>query len=88
MPAWTWLVTVILLVLGTGVWIGWDIYVATNQIPGDTISEIVLHWTRRYPTVILLIGYLMGHLLWPQYVKDDPKPKAQVEQEVPDESKE
>lgn len=52
MPSWTWLVTIILLLTGTIIWVGWDIVVATNNIQGDTISEIILYYTRRYPTII------------------------------------
>jgi uncharacterized membrane protein len=46
--------------------IGWDIVVAVNKIPGDTISEIVLGYARSSPIIPFAFGVLMGHLFWPQ----------------------
>jgi hypothetical protein len=44
----------------------WDIYVATNPIPGDTISEITLNFARHHPVIPLIIGIIVGHLFWSQ----------------------
>jgi hypothetical protein len=46
--------------------VGWDIHVAWNAKPGDTISEMVLFFVMKHPTIPFLVGYIMGHLFWPQ----------------------
>jgi hypothetical protein len=45
--------------------IGWDLYVATNMVKGDTISEVVLGWSRKVWTLPLIVGIACGHLFWP-----------------------
>jgi hypothetical protein len=45
--------------------ITWDIYVAVNAVPGDTISEITLATARRIVFLPLSVGVVSGHLLWP-----------------------
>ena len=55
------------LLVGVGaLLVGWDIYVASNSINGDTISEITLAFARKHPVVPFALGVLMGHLLWSQ----------------------
>jgi len=44
--------------------IAWDVFVAVNDVPGDTISEIVLSWTGRFCVVPFAAGVLMGHIFW------------------------
>lgn len=46
--------------------VAWDVFVAWNPIPGDTISEMTLAFVSQNPSVPFLIGYIMGHLFWPQ----------------------
>jgi hypothetical protein len=57
--------------------IAWDVVVATNRTPGDTISEVTLGFASRYPIagfgIGLVIGIIFGHLLWPQYPADPTK---------------
>lgn len=31
-----------------------------------TISRIVLSWATRWPVVVLALGIVLGHVLWPQ----------------------
>lgn len=45
-----------------------DIYWATDGVEGDTISEVILKYARKYTVIPFLFGVLMGHLLWPQFV--------------------
>lgn len=53
--------------------IGWDIYVFLNDTEGDTISEITLSFTQKHTGMLVAIvwslGFLMGHLFWPQRIK-------------------
>jgi hypothetical protein len=49
--------------------IAWDIYVYTSPDTRDTISEVVLGFSRDHPVVGVVFGILLGHLLWPQRVK-------------------
>lgn len=44
----------------------WDVAVAVNSVPGDTISEITLATAYRHPVVPFAIGIVCGHLFWPQ----------------------
>ena len=59
-------VTILLLVLGVAVWIGWDIVAAMNATAGDTISEVMLGWAKHSPIVPFTLGVVVGHLFWPQ----------------------
>jgi len=60
------LVTVIVMVVAVIVLIVWDIVVAVNPTPGDTISEITLNFARNHPVVPFIVGIVCGHLFWPQ----------------------
>ncbi len=55
------LVTIVLVA------IVWDIVVAVNRTPGDTISELTLSWAHEHPVLPFCIGIVVGHLFWPQY---------------------
>lgn len=52
--------------------IGWDIYVALDKVPDNTISEIVLAFNVKHLAAVfvigLLSGFIGGHLFWPQRV--------------------
>lgn len=58
-----------LIVVSLGL-IGADFYWATNSVPADTISEVILFYARKYTAIPFLFGVLFGHLLWPQFVKE------------------
>jgi hypothetical protein len=58
--------TVWILIAITIVLIVWDIWVAVEPTDGDTISEVVLGWARRTPALPFAVGFLCGHLFWPQ----------------------
>lgn len=60
------IVTKVLMLSIAIVLIGWDIYVAANDIPGDTISELTLSWAFMHPVIPFAVGVLCGHLFWPQ----------------------
>lgn len=62
---WAKRVTVGLLIAVIAALIGWDIYVASNGVRGDTISEITLAFSRKVITLPLALGVVVGHLLWP-----------------------
>lgn len=51
----------------------YDTLVAVNKTPGDTISEITLHWAVRQPISVFCLGaalgIVLGHLFWPQFLK-------------------
>ncbi len=51
--------------------IGWDFYAAFGTPgAGDTVSEVVLGAARKHPVIPLIVGIVLGHLLWPQEVKE------------------
>lgn len=57
--------TLFIIAIGAVVWIGWDIIVAINDTPGDTISEIVLEFSIKWWILPWAFGVLIGHLFWP-----------------------
>lgn len=64
-------VTRLILLVCIGVCVIWDVFVAWNPIPNDTISETTLLFVMKNPTVSFLVGYICGHLFWSQKVKED-----------------
>lgn len=62
-------ITISVMLLGIIAWIGWDIYVATNSIRGDTISEITLGVSYSWSIIPFMGGVLVGHLWWPSTVR-------------------
>lgn len=45
--------------------VAWDIYVAIEPTPRDTISKIALDSVTKHPSIAVLIAIVMGHLFWP-----------------------
>ena len=41
-----------------------DVWMAANGTPGDTISEVVRSWAARHPVIPFAAGVLMGHFFW------------------------
>ena len=64
--SWTWWFTLVTMGVVTVALIGWDIYVATNTLEGDTISEIMLLFAQKRMIVPMFFGVLMGHWFWPR----------------------
>lgn len=62
-------VTIGILIVAAAVLIAWDVYVAANPTPGDTISEITLGFAMRHPVLPFVVGVVCGHLFWPQRPK-------------------
>lgn len=58
-------ITTAIILITTGGLIAWDIFVAIEPTPHDTISEVVLSYLRRHPFIPLAMGVLVGHLSWP-----------------------
>lgn len=58
--------TIVVLAVTAAVLVGWDVYVATNDEPGDTISELVYAWSTDHLLVPVAFGVLVGHFFWPQ----------------------
>ena len=58
--------TKIIMATCAGILIGWDVYVAVNGVPGDTISELTLGWAQNHPIIPMAVGVVCGHLFWPQ----------------------
>lgn len=52
--------------------VAWDVFVASNGEPGDTISELALTALLEHPLAFMGVygglAYTLGHLTWPQYV--------------------
>lgn len=59
-------ITIGVLAACAAVLIGWDIWVAVNDTPGDTISELALAFAGKHPILPFAVGVIVGHLFWPQ----------------------
>jgi hypothetical protein len=48
--------------------VGWDIYVVGWGAPDaqDSISRSILQIFHKVPTANLVVGFVLGHLFWPQ----------------------
>ncbi len=42
--------------------IAWDIYTFINDIPGDTVTEVVSRVFRDFPALATALGIVLGHL--------------------------
>lgn len=60
----TYKITFGLLVVVAVALIAWDFVVATNQVKGDTISEILQHFAYKHPFIPFGFGVLAGHFFW------------------------
>lgn len=48
-----------------------DIFAAIAPEHCNTISCNVLEWSRTFPPLVFVAGFLCGHLMWPQKVMID-----------------
>lgn len=68
-------ITVAILLLTLVLLVAWDIIAATNEVQGDTISEILLEAGLRHPFVMFVaglgFGVVLGHLFWMQRVDEN-----------------
>jgi len=58
-------ITIILILIVAAVLIGWDLVVATNETPGDTISAIIYETAKSFLAIPLAFGAIMGHFFCP-----------------------
>lgn len=47
----------------------YDVLVYTAAGGEATVSDVVLGWAKTWTAVPLVVGILLGHLFWPQYLK-------------------
>jgi len=45
-------------------WASANVYLAMDAVPGNTITEVLRPYFRKYPMVVLGLGALVGHTLW------------------------
>jgi hypothetical protein len=57
-------VTTIIIWSVTALLVVWDIIVASNGTPGDTISEIMYRQACAHPIIAFALGCVCGHLFW------------------------
>jgi hypothetical protein len=57
--------TEILLIVGILIYAAWDIYAASNDTRGDTISEVIYNAAKRRPVIPFALGFLCGHVFFP-----------------------
>lgn len=63
------------IILGTvAVWVVWDVIAVLVWGRSATESIFIFAWTLKYPQLVFILGYLMGHLTWgqkPEWTMDD-----------------
>lgn len=59
-------ITSLLMTISALVWIAWDVFVAGNDVVGDTESEVILDWSIEYRALPFVFGVLGGHWFWPR----------------------
>lgn len=57
-------ITIVLLVVAATVLLFWDVYVATNDVKDDTISEFLRDLSYDFWILPYLLMGVMGHLFW------------------------
>ncbi len=50
--------------------IAWDVVAGMTWGSRATVSAILGDWTRRFPIIVLAIGVLIGHIVWPLQPKE------------------
>jgi hypothetical protein len=63
-------VLMILIVLAPVLCGCWDVYVHIRGKDEETVSSGLLKWGREAPVLLLGIGFVLGHLFWPQLVRN------------------
>lgn len=58
--------TGIILIATAVILIAWDGFVEIKAGNGATISQVIYHAACSEPAIALAVGFLMGHLFWPQ----------------------
>lgn len=43
----------------------WDIWVTSRGQEHDSISSVLLEWSRHFPILPFIIGVVVGHCFWP-----------------------
>ena len=59
-------VTKILILITLAIWIAWDVYVYVEHGALSTISDVVLRASQHSPALLVVIGILIGHLIYEQ----------------------
>src|SRR5262245_10786255 len=61
-----WLLLLVLLIVGIA-----DIAICLSGEAAATVSEVLHNVSRRFPPLLLLLGILLGHLFWPQFLRSE-----------------
>jgi hypothetical protein len=64
--------TVITFMLGITLVVAgvWDVYAFLQLTPQDTVSYVAWRLTQQFPPLVLMLGMILGHILWPLHIKD------------------
>lgn len=60
------IITVAVILGSITIWLVWDIVAVLVWGRSATESLVIFAWTLRYPQIVFLFGYLMGHWTWGQ----------------------
>jgi NAD kinase len=61
--------TIAFMIIITAIIIVFDIYVAVVGGDGDTISAVLLTYSKEYPVISFAIGFICGHIFWPNQLE-------------------
>lgn len=62
-------VTIALILVTVACWLAWDVFAAIGAQQGATISEVVYGAARGHPAIPFGVGFICGHLFWPQKMR-------------------
>jgi hypothetical protein len=55
-----------ILIIVSFICLGLDVWAFKTPEKGDTLSEIMLNMSKKYPILAFFCGLLIGHFYWPQ----------------------
>jgi hypothetical protein len=66
-------ITIAMILATAFILIVWDIWAYVTVGGEATISAVILDNSKKYPMLPFSFGVLIGHLMWPQKVKEGEK---------------
>lgn len=64
------MITVIFIIFLVAAIAVFDVWVIIKKGKQESISAYIIRWSKQYPSIPFLLGYVMGHLTWSMADKD------------------
>lgn len=53
--------TELIIIVVTILILAYDLYLYNDKVAGNSISQVVIKWSYKYPLIPFVIGFLIGH---------------------------